>query len=81
MPLTAKGQKILSGMEREYGGEKGKRVFYASRNAGRISGVDQLNRAIRAGAQEAEAQRQAKALLEEGRYVSGRDRAKLKSRR
>lgn len=40
MPLTAKGRKILSAMKEEYGSEKGERVFYASKNAGRISGVD-----------------------------------------
>jgi hypothetical protein len=37
---------------------------------------DQLNKAIAAGAREAEAQKQAKALME-GKYISGRDRAKL----
>jgi len=40
MPLTSKGQKIMSAMSSEYGSEKGKRVFYASRNKGRIKGVD-----------------------------------------
>jgi len=40
MPLTAKGQKIMANMQQEYGPEKGERVFYASRNAGRITGVD-----------------------------------------
>lgn len=40
MPLTLKGQKIMSAMRKEYGGEKGKRVFYASRNKGTITGVD-----------------------------------------
>jgi len=40
MPLTAKGTKIKSAMESEYGKEKGERVFYASKNAGKISGVD-----------------------------------------
>lgn len=42
MPLTGKGEEILSKMEKEYGSDKGKSVFYASRNAGRISGVDSL---------------------------------------
>lgn len=42
MPLTAKGAEILSNMEKEYGTEKGKSVFYASRNAGKISGVDSV---------------------------------------
>ena len=40
MPLTEKGQKIKSAMERQYGPEKGKQVFYASKNAGKITGVD-----------------------------------------
>jgi hypothetical protein len=41
MPLTAKGKKILRNMEAEHGEKAGTREFYASRNAGRISGVDQ----------------------------------------
>jgi hypothetical protein len=40
MPLTTKGRKILRHMEKEYGTEKGKSVFYAARNKGRITGVD-----------------------------------------
>jgi hypothetical protein len=40
MPLTSKGSKILKAMEKEYGTKKGKQVFYASRNKGRIRGVD-----------------------------------------
>ena len=40
MPLTPKGKEILASMEKEYGGKKGKNVFYASKNSGRISGVD-----------------------------------------
>ena len=40
MPLTSKGQKIMSAMQSQYGPEKGERVFYAARNAGRITGVD-----------------------------------------
>jgi hypothetical protein len=40
MPLTEKGEKILDAMEKEYGKEKGEQVFYASKNAGKISGVD-----------------------------------------
>lgn len=30
----------MSAMKKEYGGKKGERVFYASRNAGKITGVD-----------------------------------------
>ena len=39
MPLTAKGEKVLKAMQKEYGAEKGKAVFYASANKGTISGV------------------------------------------
>lgn len=39
MPLTPKGKKIMSNMQQEYGGKKGKSVFYASLNAGKIKGV------------------------------------------
>ena len=39
MPLNKKGRKIKAAMEKQYGKEKGKRVFYASENAGRIKGV------------------------------------------
>jgi hypothetical protein len=40
MPLTSKGSKIIANMQDEYGEKKGKSVFYASRNAGTIKGVD-----------------------------------------
>lgn len=40
MPLTDKGQKIMSAMKDQYGDKKGESVFYASRNKGTISGVD-----------------------------------------
>lgn len=40
MPLTSKGKKILSNMKKEYGSKKGEKVFYASKNAGKIKGVD-----------------------------------------
>ena len=40
MPLTSKGKEIMSSMKSQYGTKKGKQVFYASRNAGKISGVD-----------------------------------------
>jgi hypothetical protein len=41
MPLTSKGTKIKSAMEENYGKEKGEEVFYASKNKGTITGVDQ----------------------------------------
>ena len=34
MPLTESGQKVKASMRRQYGGEKGERVFYASMNKG-----------------------------------------------
>ena len=40
MPLTKKGKKIMAAMEKEYGKERGQRVFYASANKGKIKGVD-----------------------------------------
>jgi hypothetical protein len=40
MPLTEKGQKILTSMKKQYGPEKGEQVFYASKNAGKLTGVD-----------------------------------------
>lgn len=39
MPLTKKGKKIMKAMKKEYGSEKGKRVFYASQNKGTIKGT------------------------------------------
>lgn len=40
MPLTKKGTKVMKSMKKTYGTEKGKKVFYASRNKGKITGVD-----------------------------------------
>ena len=40
MPLTEKGKKIMKAMKKEYGSKKAKQVFYASKNKGRIKGVD-----------------------------------------
>lgn len=40
MPLTEKGKKIKSAMTKKYGPEKGEKVFYASKNKGTITGVD-----------------------------------------
>jgi hypothetical protein len=44
VPLTEKGSKIMSAMKKEYGAKKGEQVFYASRNAGKIKGVDPESR-------------------------------------
>ncbi len=40
MPLTTKGKKILKEMQSEYGKKKGKSVFYASINKGKIKGAE-----------------------------------------
>jgi hypothetical protein len=40
MPLTHKGKEIESHMEKEYGEKKGKSVFYASINKGKIKGAE-----------------------------------------
>lgn len=41
MPLTKKGKDIMKSMKRTYSSDKkAKQVFYASRNAGKIKGVD-----------------------------------------
>jgi hypothetical protein len=40
MPLTKKGTKIKSAMQKEYGKKKGESVFYASANKGTIKGVE-----------------------------------------
>ena len=40
MPLTEKGKKIKAAMVAKYGPEKGEEVFYASKNKGTITGVD-----------------------------------------
>lgn len=40
MPLTAKGKKVLKAMQEEYGKKKGKEVFYASINSGKVKGAE-----------------------------------------
>ena len=42
MPLTSKGNKIMRSMKKEYGPKEGEKVFYASRNKGTISGVENM---------------------------------------
>jgi len=44
MPLTKKGSKIKSAMEKEYGRKKGEQIFYASKNKGTIKGVEKKTR-------------------------------------
>lgn len=40
MPLTKKGGKIERAMDKEYGDKKGKKVFYASINKGKVKGAE-----------------------------------------
>ena len=44
MPLTEKGKKIMKAMKKQYGKKKGETVFYASKNKGKIKGVDRKGR-------------------------------------
>lgn len=39
MPINLKGERILNAMKKFYGKRAGKKVFYASENAGKIKGV------------------------------------------
>jgi len=49
VPLTDKGQKIMSSMKKQYGSDKGESVFYASRNKGAITGVEGRRTANKGG--------------------------------
>ena len=43
MPLTSKGEKILSNLIEEYGSkEKGEQVLYAGKNKGTFTGIDSI---------------------------------------
>jgi hypothetical protein len=39
MPLTAKGKKVKAAMQKQYGKERGERVFYATENKGKVKGL------------------------------------------
>jgi hypothetical protein len=39
MPLTTKGKKIKTAMQKQYGKKRGEQVFYATENKGKIKGV------------------------------------------
>lgn len=49
MPLTKKGRKIKSAMQKTYGAKKGKQVFYASENKGSIKGVSRSRKSRKKG--------------------------------
>ena len=40
MPLTEKGKKIKKSMQKQYCKKRGEKVFYATKNKGKIKGVD-----------------------------------------
>jgi hypothetical protein len=40
MPITKKGKKIKSAMEKEYGKKKGKQVYFASIVKGKVKGAE-----------------------------------------
>jgi hypothetical protein len=41
MPLTPKGREILASMKKSYGSKKkAQQVLFASKNAGKITGID-----------------------------------------
>ena len=40
MPLNEKGKKIMKSMKKQYGKKRGEAVFYASKNKGKIKGVE-----------------------------------------
>jgi hypothetical protein len=44
MPLTDKGKEIMGAMKRQYGQKKGEQVFYASKNKGKLKGVEKRKR-------------------------------------
>jgi hypothetical protein len=79
MPLTEKGQEIMANMKKQYGEEKGKSVFYASKNAGKIKGVDRaifirrVSDAARAGKSAKDALSQGLAVREEAKLANGGD--------
>jgi hypothetical protein len=39
VPLTPKGKKVKSAMQKQYGKDKGERVFYATENKGAVRGL------------------------------------------
>ena len=46
MPLNKKCKKILKSMKKTYGKKKGKNVFYASINKGKIKNVERSKKKV-----------------------------------
>lgn len=40
MPFTKKGSKVMRNMKKTYGSKKGEKVFYASKQKGKLTNVD-----------------------------------------
>ena len=83
MPLTSKGKDIMQSMKRTYGGRKGEQVFYATRNAGKIEGVEkeqELKKGgrVRKASKSAKSKTQSKSRVNEaGNYTKPTMRKRL----
>ena len=66
MPLTEKGEKIRSAMQKTYGSEKGEKIFYASKNKGTITGVDDEHVPLKEGKDKKTVNANVNKLLEKG---------------
>ena len=47
MPLTTKGKKVKAAMKKQYGKDKGERVFYAAENKGTMRGLAKKRKPVR----------------------------------
>ena len=47
MPLTTKGKKVKAAMKKQYGKDKGERVFYAAENKGTVRGLAKKRKPVR----------------------------------
>lgn len=47
MPLTAKGKKVKAAMRKQYGKDKGERVFYAAETKGTMRGLAKKRKPVK----------------------------------
>jgi len=47
MPLTPKGKKVKAAMQKQYGKDRGERVFYAAENKGTVKGVARKRKPVK----------------------------------
>jgi hypothetical protein len=83
MPLTKKGKDIMASMKRTYGGKKGEQVFYATANAGKITGVEKKAKggAVGKGRKSAGSKTKSKSRVNEaGNYTKPGMRKRIFSR-